>query len=163
MIINRKIAIESGEEIVEEVRRHPVALARPFFWVLIGFLAVIIIFIIFKASGIFSFAFFLWLIFGGIYGFYHYYIWQRDAYILTDSRVIIREQESFFSKKVSEAKYDDITDVTYQVKGFFATLFNFGTVFVQTPSSDPLRLVNIGKPNKIQKIILDLRQRTLKV
>ena len=157
-----KIVQESDEEIIEEVRRHPIALAKPFFWVFIGFVLVVIIFVIFKASAVFSFVFFLWLIFGGIYGFYHYYIWRRDAYILTDSRIIIREQESFFSKKVSEAKYDDITDVTYQIKGFSATFFNFGTVFVQTPSSDPLKLVNIGKPNKIQKIILDLRERTIK-
>jgi len=159
-IINKKIATESDEEIIEEVRRHPIVLIKSFFWVFIGFVIVVLIFIIFKASGIFSLAFFLWLIFGGIYGLYHYYIWRRDAYILTDSRVIIREQESFFSKRVSEAKYDDITDVTYRVKGFFATLFNFGTVMVQTPSSDPLKLVNIAKPNKIQKLILDLRNRS---
>lgn len=153
-----KIAPESDEEVIEELRRHPIALIGPFFKVFVGLVMVVLIFIIFKASWIFSLSFFVWLIFGGIYALYHYYIWRRDAYIITDSRIIVREQQSFFSKQVSETNFKEITDVTYKVKGFWATFFNFGTVYVQTASSDPLKLTNIKKPGKIQKLILDLRE-----
>jgi len=159
IISSPKIANESDEEIVEELRRHPIALFAPFFKVFLGFVIVVLVFAVFKASWVFSFVFFVWLIFGGIYAFYHYYIWRRDAYIITDSRIMIREQKSFFSKEVSETKLKDITDVTYKVRGFWATLLNFGTVYVQTASSDPLKLTNIKKPNKVQKLILDLRER----
>jgi len=157
MFIDKKIAQESDEEIIEEIRRHPIVLMAPFFKIFVGFIIVVLIFIIFKATAIFSIAFFSWFIFGGIYGIYHYFIWKKDAYIITDSRIIVREQKSFFSKEVSEANLGDITDVIYKVKGFWATLFNFGTIKVQTASSDPLKLIKVPKPYKIQKIILDLR------
>ncbi len=157
MFIDKKIVEDSDEEIIEEVRRHPIVLMAPLFKVFVGFIIVVLIFIIFKATLFFSIAFFAWFIFGGIYGIYHYYIWKKDAYIITDSRIIIREQKSFFSKEVSEANLGDITDVVYKVKGFWATLFNFGTIKVQTASSDPLKLVNVPKPYKTQKMILDLR------
>lgn len=160
-IKSHKIAQESDEEIIEELRRHPIVLAVPLFRVLVGFIIVVLIFFIFGASGIFSLFFFVWLIFGGIYAFYHYYIWRKDAYILTDTRIIIREQKTFFSRQVSEANLKDITDVTYKIKGIFATLFNFGTVRAETASSDPLKLVNVAGPYRVQKIILDLRQRYL--
>ena len=159
--MNPKIAQESDEEIIEEVRRHPIVLAGPLSKVFVGFIIVVLIFAIFGASGIFSFFFFIWLIFGGIYTIYHYYIWKRDAYILTDSRIIIREQKTFFSKQVSEASLGNITDVTYKIKGIWATFFNYGTVRAETASSDPLKLINVAKPHKIQKLMLDLRERYL--
>ncbi len=149
------------EEIIEEVRRHPIVLWVPYFKIFLGFLVVVLIFLMFKASGIFSLVFFLWLIFGGIYGFYHYYIWRKDAYIITNSRIIIREQKSFFSKSVGEASLEDITDVTYKIKGFAPTLFNFGTIVVNTASADQLELVQVAKPHTVQKLILDLRDRCL--
>lgn len=160
--MNHKIAQESDEEIVEELRRHPIILINPLSKVFFGFIIVILIFALFGASGIFSIFFFIWLIFGGLYSIYHYYIWKKDAYILTDSRIIIREQVTFFSKQVREAGLKDITDVTYKVKGFWATLFNFGTVRAETASSDALKLVDISKPHKVQKLILDLREKYLK-
>lgn len=160
--MNPKITQESDEEIIEEVRRHPIVLTVPLLKVLVGFIIVVLIFFIFGASGIFSLFFFVWLIFGGIYAFYHYYIWRKDAYVLTDSRIIIREQKSFFSKEVSEANLGEITDVTYKIKGFWATFFNFGTIKVQTASSDPLRLAKIARPHQTQKLILDLRERYLR-
>lgn len=160
--MNSKIVQELDEEIIEEVRRHPIVLFWPMCKVFIGFIIVIMIFILFGASGVFSFFFFVWLIFGGIYAFYHYYIWRKDAYILSDSKVTIREQKGFFSKQVSEANLDEITDVTYKIKGFWPTVLNFGTVRAETASSDPLELVNVAKPHKLQKIILDLRGRYIR-
>jgi len=161
-IMNKRVAEESDEEIIEEVRQHPIMLFSPFSKVFIGFIIVVLIFIIFQASFIFSLAFFIWVIFGGIYAFYHYYVWKKDTYILTNSRVIIREQNTFFSRQVSEASLGNITDVTYKIKGMWATFFNYGTVRAETASSDPLKLVNVAKPHKIQKLMLDLRERYLK-
>jgi hypothetical protein len=43
----------------------------------------------------------------------------------------------------------------------WATFFNYGTVRAETASSDPLKLVNVAKPHKIQKVMLDLRERYL--
>ena len=159
MTIKNKITQESDEEIIEEVRQHPIMLFGPLAKVFLGFVIVVLIFFIFGASLIFSLAFFIWLIFGGIYAFYHYYIWRKDTYILTDSRVIIKEQNTFFSKQVSEATLSNITDVTYKIKGVWATIFNYGTVRAETASADPLKLKNVAKPHKIQKLMLDLKER----
>jgi len=151
--------IEEDEEIIEELRRHPIVLFSPFSKVFVGFLVVVIIFLVSGASSFFSLAFFIWLIFGGLYFFYYYYVWRKDAYIITEEKIVIREQRGFFSKSISEAAFSDIVDVTHEIKGFIPTLFNFGTVRVQTASSDPLELAMIPKPQSTQSLIQDLREK----
>ncbi len=61
--------------------------------------------------------------------FLDYYL---DIVILTNERIVEVEQKVLFGRSISELHLIDIQDVTSQTKGFLETLFNFGTVSVQT-------------------------------
>lgn len=148
---------EEKEEIVEVLRAHPCVLFSPTFKIILGFVIVIVVFFVAGASWIFSLFFFLWLIAGGTYFFYYWYAWKKDAYIISEGGITVREQTGIFTKHVSKADFGDITDATYTVSGFAASLFNFGNVEIQTASSDPLILKKVAKPHKVQKLILELK------
>jgi len=148
------------EKTILTLRRTGWVLAKPILLITLGFLIVLVVFVFFKASWVFSFAFFFWLIFSGIYFLYNFYLWRADVYVVTNERLRIKEQIKIFKKEVQEVALDDIVDVTYSVSGFFPTLLNFGTISVQTASSDPIEMVLIDNPEKIQTIILKLKKGT---
>lgn len=55
-----------------------------------------------------------------------------NAFLVTDRRVIDIDQRGFFNRTVSEAPFERIQDVTYSVKGLFASLAGYGAVTLQT-------------------------------
>ena len=98
---------------------------------------------------------FCWIIIGVTYLFFEVYNWYRDLYVLTNERIIDIDQKSFFHRVVSETTLDKVQDVTYEVKGVFATLFDFGTVFVQTGGAKgTIAWEDVMKPGSVQKKIM---------
>ena len=70
---------------------------------------------------------YIWLF--AFYSFVDYYL---DVWIVTNNRIINIEQKGLFARTVSEQELYRIQDVTSELKGFFSTTLNFGTVYVQT-------------------------------
>jgi len=83
----------------------------------------------------------------------HYYL---DTYIITNQRILTIDQIDFFHRKVSEADIGNIQDIEVIVNGFFATLFNFGDVRIQTAGADQKTLFfnDVPYPYKAKDIIL---------
>lgn len=107
---------------------------------------------------IFSYAisaivYYLWIIFWIAYILYEYYHWYRDKFIITDHRIIDIDQRGMFSRRVSEIELDRVQNVTYAVAGFFPTLFNFGTVTIQSAGNNELTLKHIADPATHQREI----------
>ena len=110
---------------------------------------------------IFSYAigaiiYYLWIIFWIAYILYEYYQWHRDKFIITDHRIIDIDQRGLFTRRVSEIELDRIQNVTYAVAGFFQTLFNFGTVTIQSAGNNDLTLKQIADPATHQREITTL-------
>lgn len=86
--------------------------------------------------------------------FTDYYL---DLWIITNDRIIDIEQFGLFSRTISEIDLFRLQDVTTEVKGFFATFLNYGTVTVTTASTNPdLVFRNIRDPNKIRNELIRL-------
>jgi hypothetical protein len=58
--------------------------------------------------------------------------WYFNVYIVTDERVIDLDFYSLIYKNVSATKISNIEDVTYTTSGAVQSLFNFGTLTIQT-------------------------------
>lgn len=96
------------------------------------------------------------------YVFHNYYL---SLQIVTSKRLIDIDQRGIFNREVNELPIEKIEDVTYKQKSFFATIFNYGTVSVQTaadslPPESPGAIghggfifENVPSPAKIQSII----------
>lgn len=83
--------------------------------------------------------------------------WFFNVYILTDERIVDVDFVSLIYKNISAAKIDNIEDVTAVQGGFLASLFDFGTVTVQTAAEKrEFEFAGIPQPNKVTTIINDL-------
>jgi len=87
------------------------------------------------------------------------YVWRMNVFAVTSRRVIDIDQHGFFERNVSEAAHEKIQDVRYSIKGLWATLFQFGTVTVQTAgSSVTIDADGIHHPVDLQRQITDAQQ-----
>ena len=58
--------------------------------------------------------------------------WFYNVFIITDERVIDVDFNNLLYKNISAAKIDNIEDVTQSAGGVLASIFNYGTIRVQT-------------------------------
>lgn len=125
-----------NEQVVLLLRQHPIVLIRPF---------VILILMLFfpmvmSASTILDFLperFFLAFNFGWylmVLGFAleSFLVWFFNVYIITDERIVDVDFLSLIYKNVSTAKIDNVEDVTVTASGALASVFDYGTVLIQT-------------------------------
>ncbi len=55
-----------------------------------------------------------------------------DVWLVTNERIIAIEQRGLFNRIHNELHLSRVEDVTCEVKGVFATLFNYGDIIIQT-------------------------------
>lgn len=95
------------------------------------------------------------------------YLYDED--VITNQRVIDYNQKFFFSKEQSTAHLKTIENVNLIQDGIFRSLFNYGTLQVQTAASDTftpvgqkprfLLLDDVRNPRNIQRLIDELASR----
>lgn len=94
---------------------------------------------------------FVWM---GAFGtFTDYFL---DQWVVTNERVINVDQRSFWSREVSSVFLDRVQDVDINVSGFFATLFGFGQVTVESAGAEIgiVRMNGLSHPHEVRDLIL---------
>ncbi len=100
----------------------------------------------------------LWILSGILLLTRAYLKWSRTLLVVTDRRVVDHEQKGFFHRVVTEARYDQIDEVSYFVKGIPSTLFRYGTLHIQLEgSAADIEVAHIKRPARISDLINDLR------
>jgi uncharacterized membrane protein YdbT with pleckstrin-like domain len=107
---------------------------------------------------IFSILVFWYLfIFGFI--FTNYLTWYYNTYIISSKRVLDIDVHHFFYKDMAEAMLTSVEDIKHNVTGFWAIIFHFGTITIQTAGERrEFEFELVSNPIKIQDIISDLVQ-----
>ncbi len=86
-------------------------------------------------------------------------VYYFNSFIITDKRIIDWDQRGIFHKEISEVDYLKVQDITYKIKGFWATVLNFGTLQIQTASGSlALELSYVKKPANIQSLLIDIKR-----
>ncbi len=137
-----------GEQIIFTFRRHIIAMRKGFYALAIPFLIAAIPVLIWPEN-----LTNLWVAFGGlglgiILFFYHWIGWYFSVFIVTDQRLRQITQKGFFNRSVIDLGISKIQNISYNVPGFSASIFGFGTMVVQTYVGD-LYLDKIEHPSKI--------------
>lgn len=87
-------------------------------------------------------------------GFIDYYY---DLLIVTDRRMLDIDQNSLFSRNISELALEQVEDVSSPTTGILQTLFDYGDVVVQTAGAkEKFTFKGVARPRQITNIILDL-------
>lgn len=90
-----------------------------------------------------------------LFFFAHFIDFYLDVWIVTNDRIIDMEQFGLFSRTISEVDLFQIQDVTTDVHGPLATLFNYGDVQVKTASlNNEIVFRAVHRPNKIRESLI---------
>lgn len=134
---------EKDEIVIMLLRRHRFIALMPIS--ASGLLALLPIFIylifysyIVKSQFYTLFLFITCLLYMGLWlkAFYHLMLYTLNTVIVTNKRIIDRDQNSFFDRKVSELHIYRIQDVTFSIRGILPTLLKYGDITVQTAAVD---------------------------
>jgi len=143
------IVIQKGEREIFQITKHPIFFYFSLWWLAVLLIFLLILLRIFKFSPIsliFGFAFILFCV-TKISS--EYRIWTRSVILLTNLRLVIFEQNSFFAQKQSEIFLDKISDLSFKTKGLFSSIFNFGDVELKISDLDQnIILEDIPMPEK---------------
>jgi len=83
---------------------------------------------------------------------------ELDVIVATDERVVSHEQINLFHRQVSETSIAQIQDVKGVENGIFQSILHYGTIEIQTASSDVFFLLKyINEPYHNARALLDLR------
>jgi len=84
--------------------------------------------------------------------------WYFNVFILTEERVIDIDFDNLLYKHISETQISLIQDVTVSQSGVSQTLFNYGSVFIQTAAQVPrIEILKVPNPNLVLKVIQQMR------
>lgn len=104
------------------------------------------------------------ILLGGVYAlsiwlfFYTAFInYFLDIWIVTNDRIIDIHQHGLFARTIAELDLFRVQDVTSEAKGFFATVFDYGNVYIQTAGEkERFTFFNVPEPHKIREAIIQL-------
>ncbi len=149
------------EEIALLLRRHPVTQLSKISIVLVGLFFPILMFASpllqfmpgnFKLATVISW----YLILSG-FALESFLTWFFNVFIITNRRVIDVDFYSMVHKDISSAKLESIQDMSVVTAGVFASLIDFGTLYVQTAGQNPkIEFEDIPHPSKVTKILNEL-------
>jgi len=143
------------------LRRHPVTQLSKISIVLVGLFFPILMFASpllqfmpgnFKLATVISW----YLILSG-FALESFLTWFFNVFIITNRRVIDVDFYSMVHKDISSAKLESIQDMSVVTAGVFASLIDFGTLYVQTAGQNPkIEFEDIPHPSKVTKILNEL-------
>lgn len=161
--------LESDEQILVVVRRHPIGIVGLYLGILAALIAIVVFFAsvtpdLFSNLSKESYR----LLLGGIvlavtilifFLLVSTYVYRRSRLIVTDRSLVQITQRSLFIKKVSRLNFANVEDVSAEQRGILATIFNYGTLLIQTAGAlDNFEFTLCPNPNKYADQIIEARQ-----
>lgn len=104
------------------------------------------------------------ILLGGVYAisillfFYTAFVnYFLDIWIVTNDRIIDIHQHGLFARTIAELDLFRVQDVTSECHGLFATVFDYGNVYIQTAGEkERFTFFNVPEPHKIREAIIQL-------
>ncbi len=151
----------SDEQIILVLRQHFVTQIKSILIALLMFFLPVL----FSVAQVFTFlpttyrfaSLFAWylLVFG--FSIEVYFKWFYRVFIITDERIMDVDFTSMIYKDVSTTKIDKIEDITSLTSGFLSSVFNYGTVVIQTAATkQELQFENVPQPSKVVALLNEL-------
>ncbi|HAM96681.1 TPA: hypothetical protein DCP76_02690, partial [Patescibacteria group bacterium] len=83
--------------------------------------------------------------------------WYYNVDMITDQRVVDLDFPNVMAHTMSETQLEHIEDITQKQLGLLGSIFDVGTVYVQTAgSAQNIEFTNVPRPRDVQEILSDL-------
>jgi hypothetical protein len=156
---------QEGENIILLLRAHIITNVP---WILVSLVLLVLPLIVFPLIGAAGLPlgvgrglilFLLWYLVTFTYAFLSFLYWYFNVYIVTDERVVDVDWYAVLYHKVSSAQIAHIEDVSASQGGFFASVFDYGNIQIQTAAEqENFEFVNVPHPQLVAKEIQKLMQ-----
>lgn len=104
--------------------------------------------------------FLVWAFVGFIGLIYHFFDWYFDAWLLTNAGVIDIERDGFFTLTSTRVDYHMIEGMSYTIKGFWATVFNYGELTLdKLGAKTSVVLADAANPKKLERLVMKYQER----
>lgn len=171
--LGRVEQLTSEETKIADIRRHPFGLIIIFIQTIIGMgLALFLIFALMPgaleslgltssgADAILYLFGFVAIVLATLFLILASWMYNCNQLIVSDINITQVLQIGLFNRKVSELSMANVEDVTAQQSGIFPTLFNYGTLKVETAGEqNNFIFIYCPNPNAYAKALLDARQK----
>lgn len=150
------------EEIVLLLRRHPITNLG---WIFVAFLMCLAPLVLrffpiieFLPARFQFIALLMWYLLTVAFILEQFLGWYFNVYIITDERLVDVDFVSLIYKEISDAAIDKIQDVSFKMGGILGTMFNYGTVYIQTAAEKPrFEFEKVPNPALVAKVLEKLR------
>lgn len=150
------------EEILLIVRAHPITQLG---WILNGFfILLLLLFLNFTIGRFLQPAQNLIFNLIGVSFILGYYWFNFLSYffnvgIITNMRIVDIDFNAVIYKEVTEARLNKVEDITAKAGGYFASLFNYGNVFIQTAGNElQIEFLNVPRPAHVVRLINNITE-----
>lgn len=110
----------------------------------------------------------LWYLGLLFFGLQSFLMWFYNVYIITNERLVDVDFTGLLSKTVNVTQLSRVEDVNYTQNGFWASMFNYGSVIIQTASEQKtpdsagersaFTFESVACPDKVASIISQLTE-----
>lgn len=146
----------TNEEVVYVFRRHILTSIKGFFFLIFMIAAGSVPMMIWPSE---QNMVFVWMgaVIVGLLGMgYSYLLWYFSFYIVTNQRLRQTRQKGLFKKTVVDLDLENIQSASFGVPGVFGSMFNYGTILIQTSAGD-LVLSMVSHPETVYNEIENAR------
>lgn len=96
----------------------------------------------------------VWLIYWGIRGYFTWYRYQNDVWVITNQRIIDSTKFNWIKQRMASADLVDVEDINVVREGLLPTMFNYGDLRVQTAGEVAnFVLAGIPGPSKVLAVV----------
>lgn len=156
-----KIELESDEKVITMVRKHWFLITVELLVIILfglvpvfGFMLVQLVpvpaalasFIV-TGTPVIIFSLAAWLLLTTIAAATSWTGYYLDLWILTDRRIIVIDQITYFNRKVSNFRLERLQDINVSISGLIPTLLNYGVIRAQTASASENNFESFGLPD----------------
>lgn len=104
-----------------------------------------------------TFVFIGWYLLTLGFALQRFLMWFYNVYLITDERIIDVDFFSLIYKRISEAKIENIEDITASGSGVLQTVVDYGDIQIQTAAEIPeIEFEKVPHPQRVMKFISEL-------
>lgn len=168
MLVDR-INLESGEEVLTMSRRHKFLIILECISLLLVAVLPLAIYVFVIANTtvmnfdlniyfpLLTYLYCVWLLGVWVTLFTVWTDYYLDILVITNHRLIMTNQKGFWRRSISSFRLERLQEVNVEIDGLLSTLFDFGTLRVETAGhgSEDFHMNNLPDPKGLKALIMD--------
>jgi membrane protein YdbS with pleckstrin-like domain len=149
--------LQGDEKVIAFFRRHELALLPTILEVFVLIFIpwhIVIRSRMFLSDNTATIVLLVWSLLVLLYGGRKVWLWLKNAYYVTDQRLILVRQDGVFKRSVTETPLVRISNVSFSTNGFLSTLLRYGDVTVQLAGAENnLILKGVANASRVRDFI----------